>query len=141
MALSTENIEACKRKAGSTNLVYREGDAEALPFLDESFDIVLSVESSHDYPSFTRFFTGVRRVLLNRHWDMGLINSKDITANVVESLRLNSIPIKESIRSNFPNQEQFDYYCSWAHIEGTSGFNKFRDRLEVYSSFVFQKEK
>ena len=47
---------ARERAAAERLLVdFREGDAEALPFADASFDVVLSVESSHCYPSVPRF--------------------------------------------------------------------------------------
>jgi ubiquinone/menaquinone biosynthesis C-methylase UbiE len=39
------------------------GDAENLPFLDESFDAVLNVEASHAYPHFNRFLSEMVRVL------------------------------------------------------------------------------
>jgi ubiquinone/menaquinone biosynthesis C-methylase UbiE len=40
-----------------------EGNAEDLPFADESFDAVLNVEASHLYPHFPRFLAEVARVL------------------------------------------------------------------------------
>ena len=39
------------------------GDAENLPFPDESFDAVLNVEASHAYPHFDRFIAEMARVL------------------------------------------------------------------------------
>jgi SAM-dependent methyltransferase len=44
-------------------LTFVTGDAEALPFAEGSFDAVLSVESSHCYPSVPRFLAEVSRVL------------------------------------------------------------------------------
>jgi ubiquinone/menaquinone biosynthesis C-methylase UbiE len=44
-------------------LSYLHGDAEKLPFGDNEFDVVINVESSHNYPSLTRFFGEVGRVL------------------------------------------------------------------------------
>eukprot|EP00658_Telonema_sp_P-2_P070432 TRINITY_DN59948_c0_g1_i1.p1 TRINITY_DN59948_c0_g1~~TRINITY_DN59948_c0_g1_i1.p1 ORF type:complete len:207 (-),score=33.09 TRINITY_DN59948_c0_g1_i1:316-936(-) len=43
--------------------LFVQGDASALPFQAESFDVVLNVESSHDYPEFEDFVTEVGRVL------------------------------------------------------------------------------
>jgi SAM-dependent methyltransferase len=40
-----------------------QGDAEDLPFSDNEFDIVINVESSHNYPNLRRFFEEVARVL------------------------------------------------------------------------------
>ncbi|MFD1045581.1 methyltransferase domain-containing protein, partial [Kibdelosporangium lantanae] len=39
------------------------GDAESLPFEDDSFDVVINVESSHNYPNLPGFFSEVARVL------------------------------------------------------------------------------
>ena len=39
------------------------GDAENLPFPDESSDAVVNVEASHIYPHFERFLAQVTRVL------------------------------------------------------------------------------
>ena len=44
-------------------LEYRQGDAEALPFGVETFDLVLNVESAHCYASIPRFLAEVHRVL------------------------------------------------------------------------------
>lgn len=54
---------ARRRGAGAGNLSFVVGDAEAPPFPDASFDIVLSVESSLNYPDFPRFLAGVDRIL------------------------------------------------------------------------------
>lgn len=45
------------------NLVFRAGDAEALPFPDACFDIVLNIESSHCYGHMERFAAEAARVL------------------------------------------------------------------------------
>lgn len=44
-------------------LSYVQGDAENLPFEDGEFDVVINVESSHNYPNLGRFIDEVGRVL------------------------------------------------------------------------------
>ena len=44
-------------------LDFVHGDAESLPFADQSFDAVINVEASHAYPRFPRFLAEVVRVL------------------------------------------------------------------------------
>jgi ubiquinone/menaquinone biosynthesis C-methylase UbiE len=51
------------RHGSTPPLEYRQGDAEALPFGVETFDLVLNVESAHCYASIPRFLAEVHRVL------------------------------------------------------------------------------
>ena len=56
-------VSLCRRSFAGDGLSFQQGDAEALPFPDASFDIVLNVESSHCYGSMERFMGEVARVL------------------------------------------------------------------------------
>jgi SAM-dependent methyltransferase len=61
--LATKSIAGANAQYGRPGLMFREGDAEDLPFADASFDTVLNVESSHCYPHFDQFLAEVHRVL------------------------------------------------------------------------------
>lgn len=62
--LSPRAIEfANKRRSDSQRLKFMQGDAEALPFGDAEFDVVLNIESSHNYPHPEKFFAEAVRVL------------------------------------------------------------------------------
>jgi ubiquinone/menaquinone biosynthesis C-methylase UbiE len=106
---SPANVEFCQRRHKAPNLRFTVGDAEALPFPDESFDAVLNIESAHCYPDIDRFFAEVVRVLrpgghllfadewwtqqlpelLNRICRPGLriLAEQDLTPGVIEALR------------------------------------------------------
>ena len=110
LELSDKAVEFCNRAYASERLRYLEGDAQAMPFGDASFDVVVNVESSHCYPNFDRFLAEVYRVLrpggyfcwadarfndampgVERGFALsGLepIVQRDITANVLRSLEL-----------------------------------------------------
>lgn len=63
--LSRVAVEACtQRFRAIPNLSFHHGDAEHLPFGDDTFDAVLNVESSHCYPDLPRFLEEVARVLV-----------------------------------------------------------------------------
>jgi ubiquinone/menaquinone biosynthesis C-methylase UbiE len=61
--LARKAIDRCRRRYARPGLEFVAGDAESLPFPDGSFDVVLSVESSHCYASPPRFWSEAHRVL------------------------------------------------------------------------------
>jgi SAM-dependent methyltransferase len=61
--LAASAIERAGREQGRAGLDFVQGDAEALPFADACFDVVLNVESAHWYPDVPRFLREVHRVL------------------------------------------------------------------------------
>jgi ubiquinone/menaquinone biosynthesis C-methylase UbiE len=56
-------IAFCRKWHNVPGLEFAHGDAESLPFDDESVDAVINVEASHAYPRVTRFLAEVVRVL------------------------------------------------------------------------------
>jgi len=56
-------IGFCREHHKREGLSFQQGDAEHLPFADNTFDAVINVEASHCYPDFRRFLTEVARVL------------------------------------------------------------------------------
>jgi ubiquinone/menaquinone biosynthesis C-methylase UbiE len=60
---NSEAIDFCRQRHTLPGLDFVQGDAENLPFADDSFDAVINVEASHIYPSVERFFSEVARVL------------------------------------------------------------------------------
>ena len=59
-------MDAAKEKAqtaGINNIVFRQGDVGALPFEDESFDIVLSMNGFHAFPDKEAAYNETFRVL------------------------------------------------------------------------------
>jgi SAM-dependent methyltransferase len=61
--LNPAGIRFCKQRHQIAGLVFRQGDAENLPFAPGTFDSVVNVEASHCYPNFPRFLQEVARVL------------------------------------------------------------------------------
>lgn len=61
--LNPAGIAFCQKRHDLAGLDFVQGDAENLPFDDESFDVVLNVEASHCYPRVSRFLAEVVRVL------------------------------------------------------------------------------
>jgi SAM-dependent methyltransferase len=61
--LNPAGIAFCGKRHNLPGLEFVQGDAENLPFPDQSFDAVINIESSHCYPRFPRFLAEVARVL------------------------------------------------------------------------------
>lgn len=117
-------VEFCQKRHNLPGLKFVHGDAENLPFPDESFDAVVNVEASHIYPHFERFLAEVARVLRpgghflyadfrNRGgfaaWDSALAESKMrivsqrvISPQVLRGLQRNSARSSELINRYLP---------------------------------------
>ena len=61
--LNAEAIAFCQKRHNLPELDFVHGDAQSLPFADDSFDAVINVEASHGYPDFPGFLAEVARVL------------------------------------------------------------------------------
>jgi SAM-dependent methyltransferase len=61
--INKDLIECCLETHQASNLRFLEGDAQDLPIESDSVDVVVNIESSHCYPSRSRFFEEVARVL------------------------------------------------------------------------------
>ena len=63
MDLNTVGIEFCRKRHNLPGLDFVQGNAENLPFPDQSFDAVINVEAAINYQDVPRFFSEVARVL------------------------------------------------------------------------------
>jgi ubiquinone/menaquinone biosynthesis C-methylase UbiE len=61
--LNAAGVKFCQRRHQVPGLEFVTGNAQDIPFPDESFDAVVNIESSHCYPHFGRFLQEVVRVL------------------------------------------------------------------------------
>ncbi|CAM2767406.1 SAM-dependent methyltransferase [Mycobacterium intermedium] len=61
--LNPAGIAYCRRRHQLDGVEFVHGNAEKLPFADQSFDVVVNLESSAAYPHFSRFLAEVVRVL------------------------------------------------------------------------------
>ena len=61
--LNPAGIEFCQKRHTLPGMKFVHGDAENLPFPDESFDAVINVEAAHLYPHFSQFLAEVARAL------------------------------------------------------------------------------
>jgi len=157
---SQNAIDLCNRLFQAPNLLFRQGDAEALPFPDNSFDVVINIESSHCYKSVRNFMREVTRVLrpggifswadlrwrndapgVNRIFNesgLRLIQDQDITPNVIRALELIHDAKLNMIQANAPKY-LWKLMREFTGAKGTKVYNAFRKRKKVYLSKVLKK--
>jgi ubiquinone/menaquinone biosynthesis C-methylase UbiE len=61
--LNPAGVDLCRKRHKLPGLDFVQGNADNLPFPDQSFDAVINVQASFCYPSFPRFLAEVARVL------------------------------------------------------------------------------
>jgi ubiquinone/menaquinone biosynthesis C-methylase UbiE len=156
---SIEAVRSCRRNQSYAGLTFAAGDAEALPFHDESFDAVINVESSHCYISLGYFLDHVRRVLVpGGHFvlvdfrgvhnldilqraiansGLTVLEDQDITKNVLGAMRAQEQGKEEYLAAapehlKTPLREFFG-------ARDSEIFNGFTRGTAVYVSYVLQK--
>ncbi len=157
---SDKAVNLCRQHYCVEGLHFVPGDAERLPFDDDSFDAVVNVESSHCYGSMAAFLTQVKRVLKpgghflfadfrNREQldeldeqlertDMQRVKQKNITPNVIEALDADHDRRIAHIQRGVPTALR-QLLREFAGTKGAGIYKRFQTGAVVYQSFVFQK--
>jgi ubiquinone/menaquinone biosynthesis C-methylase UbiE len=154
-------IDFCQERHRLPGLDFVHGDAENLPFPDQSFDAVINVEASHIYPDFERFLREVTRVLRpgghflyadlrNRKaipaWEAALseaqmrrVSARVINAEVLRGLEKNSPRSMELINRYLPAFMR-RFGREFAVVDG-SWFYRDLERGEIsYRIYCFAKD-
>ncbi len=159
-------VDFCEKALGFCNehysiegLSFKAGDAESLPFEDNSFDMVVNVESSHCYGSMGAFLMQVKRVLRLggyllfadfrekpriamlhqqlRESGMTLIKEENITPNVVEAIKLENK--RKTAYLSTLSKLWLKTSEQMIGVEGSSVHKSFQEGWMVYLSVVMQK--
>jgi SAM-dependent methyltransferase len=158
--LSQKAIELCRRHHAAAGLRFSQGDAEALPFADRTFDVVVNVESSHCYGSMERFLSEVCRVLRPhgyflladlrgrdrvvplreqlRSSGLALLKEEAISLNVLAALDLGNERKLGLIREKVPRLLRRSFH-HFAGIKGTKIYESLRDGGSEYLSYILRK--
>ncbi len=158
--LASENIILANKSYQLPNLSYLQGDSENLPFADNTFDVIINVESSHCYGSMTKFMQEVARVLkpngvfswadLRAIADLaklevsfqksGLkeIKRREITPHVVKALDLVNDGKQNLVNTNVPKFFR-QAVAEFAGIKEGKIYNGFVNGEMIYLSCVFEK--
>jgi len=141
-------------------LYFLQGNAEKIPFNDESFDAVLNVESCHAYGSVPIFLKEVKRILKPGGYflctdmrsptglqtlrnnllksGMEIIEEEDVSKNVVKAIEQEEPFKKERIKRSIPKWLQ-KAFSEFAGVLGSKIHTDLRDGILLYYRFVLKK--
>jgi ubiquinone/menaquinone biosynthesis C-methylase UbiE len=158
--ISDKAIAFCKRYHSVEGLCFLRGDAESLPFEDNTFDAVINIESSHCYGSMERFLAEVYRVLrpqgyflLSDHYSpersetlqqqlsnscLEVLKEARINANVLKALDLDHERKLRLIENKVPSLLKKPFQ-EFAGLRGTEPYEVLRTGAREYRSFILRK--
>lgn len=144
--------------ANTPNLSFKQGDAEQMPFDDQSFDMILNVESSHCYGNMPAFVAEVARVLKPggklawvdlrgknmiadtddafNHPELTLVHSEEITPGVVRALDSAQDRKAESISTLKVGAGLFKQFAA---MPGSTLYNSLNNGQAKYLCRVYQR--
>lgn len=159
--ISKSVIDFCNSHHNVPNLNFIKGYAEKQPFEDESFDVVVNVESARCYRSLPDFFSEVHRVLrpegqflfadMIKRGEEEEINSDlqssgfeivtktNITKNVVKSLDVDNERRVELIKGKVPGV-LLSNFLQFAGTKDTERYNSFANESMGYWSYLLKKK-
>jgi SAM-dependent methyltransferase len=158
--LNPAGVAFCKKRHQVEGLEFVQGDAQNLPFPDNSFDAVINVEASHCYPDFPRFLSEVGRVLKPggyflyadfrfsdgiEKWDEALKSAplkfqqgRDISAEVLRGMDCNSERSAALLDKKLP-KFLHGLGRDFAGVKGSRVYNALLNDGLFYRSYCFQK--
>lgn len=158
--ISERAIAFCNRYHCVENLRFLHGDAEALPFGDNTFDVIVNIESSHGYGHMDTFLREVFRVLRPHGYflfadfrdrdtvdtlrkellNSGLTMMKEecITKHVLQALDLDNERKLKLIQDKVP-RIMHKVFLSFAAIQGSKMYEALRTGEKDYRYFILFK--
>lgn len=161
MDLAENAVEFAKKRHHAPNLQYKVGNAEALPFPDSHFDVVINVESSHAYGSVEKFFSEVARVLRPgghflitdmrdpdnlerfeqklRGSGLELLSQQVINPNVLRAIEMEDETKRSRIRAAIPPR-YVKFFEEFGGVKGSQIQKDFQDGRLIYFWYVLRKK-
>lgn len=153
-------IKFCQKQYTDPRLTFVVGNAESLPFNDNSFDVIVNIESSHCYGNRIAFFKEVERTLKPSGYFlyadfMGRIHypkrpaqltacglqvllAKEITPQVLKSMDL-SKKYKEALLKKIVIRPLRKALGDFAGLPGSTIYSDFENGETIYFSIICRK--
>lgn len=158
--LNPNGIAFCRKRHNLAGLDFVEGDAENLPFPDQSFDAVVNIDSGYHYPHYRRFLAEVVRVLrpgghflyvdgrLREQipdWDaalagapMRMLSQREINAETLRGMDKNSQQWVDMIDRRMPAFLRGAVRANWGS-RGTQFYREVQSGAFTYRMYCFAK--
>lgn len=158
--LNPLGIDFCQARHPIKGLQFQQGDAQQLPFPEQSMDAVINIEASHCYPDFAGFLAEVVRVLKpgghllyadfrfresEPEWVQTLENSKlilrashDISAAVLRGMDINAERNQQLIRRCLP-KPLHSLGLDFAGVPGSRIYEALKEGQLSYRSWCLQR--
>ena len=157
--LIARQVKIAQARYNNKTILFEQDDACKLKQSQETFDVVVNIESSHGYKDFSAFLTGVYNCLkpngkfvladIRYNYDIAeleksikdagfsIIHREDISAMVVEALNL-SDQSKRKLLSKVPFLATL--FGSFVGLKGSRNYNYLKNGKLVYMNYVMMKE-
>lgn len=161
MDLAENAVAFANKRHQVPNLSYVVGNAEQIPFPDESFDVVINVESSHAYGSVEKFFAEVARILrpgghflitdmrdpnnLDRFEKrllgsgLELVSKQVINPNTLKSIEMEDDLKRKRIRAAVPPR-YVAFFEEFSGVKGSQVQKDFEEGRLIYFWYVLRKK-
>jgi ubiquinone/menaquinone biosynthesis C-methylase UbiE len=158
--LNPTGISFCQQHHRVKGLEFQQGDAQKLPFPDQSMDAVINVEASHCYPDFPGFLKEAARVLKPgghllyadfrfresvSEWELAIQNSafqilatRDISTEVLRGMDRNAERSQQLIRQCLPAPLQ-SLGLDFAGVPGSRIYQALKAGQLTYRSWQLQR--
>lgn len=153
-------VDFCNKFWGKPGLSFIQGDAQAISLPDNSFDVIINVESCHRYDDMNRFLAEVKRLLrpngiflltdfrvihqmpeLISQFDgsgLEMTGSTIVTPQVVRALELDDNRRRDLVKNLVPRFMQ-GIALDFAGAKGSSTYHSFASGKWVYFNYFFRK--
>ncbi|TVR69694.1 MAG: SAM-dependent methyltransferase [Marinilabiliales bacterium] len=158
--LNQKAVDFCNGHYRKEGLTFIQGNAQELPFENDTFDIVLNVESSHRYLLFSKFLSEVHRTLKSggyllltdfRHdhkmaemkedisnSEFDVVHYELINENIVKALKADDERRRDLVKRLIPRGLR-STALNFAGATGSTTYKRYKSGRYLYFIYVLRK--